>query len=430
MKIYQFLLFSIVTVLFLAGCQTTPQNLPTRGEEEVGKYIEKEPNVIFKKTDDFFEISGSNDGLTSFTVKNPNADIRDLASFSTYLYRDELAPKIQNCEKLTEADFQLLKFCVRTQISAIDAYTWVCLKDMYGDTNSSKPDDNPISKDISETKIDINNLEEQMKEVCYSLQVKFDKSNSRLREDISRWGTPFQCIGREILRTDLSKIQALENEKIDNFQWRQLWHYVPYINFFTILMHGDGDLYETPELRPYQAYSNDPTVTAFQWKALNNAMSIPINELKTMYDDLEAYLANTKDSRSYGKIHDLRLSFDNEMRNAIRDHTYVFTDLPFSVFCKHAYIGIQDCKDPVDDDEEAMKNVVNKYIIRVNGTDMLLRIKSPHTSDIYAQLLELIKSEFGDTGYKNYLLRTKLYEIDDLKDDLFEQNKLKVSAPK
>ncbi len=45
------------------------------------------------------------------------------------------------------------------------------------------------------------------------------------------------------------------------------------------------------------------------------------------------------------------------------------------------------------------------------------------SSDIYVQLLELIKSELGDTRYKNYLTRSKLYELDAFSPSYFEKTR-------
>lgn len=426
MKNYQHLLASAVVTLLLAGCETTKTvesvDLPPPAEIEVRKSI-LTSKVSYKTSDGYFEISGTDDNLTSFVVRKQNADIRDLASFSTALYRNELAPKLLKGEKLTRAELQLLDFCVFTQVSAIRAYTLTGLQDMLQDTKLPDPADNPVFKDIQQKAI--KNFHEQVRDVCYTMQKDFGNSNSILRKKLLDWGKSFQPINDKILVADLVRIQQSSSQKVDDFQWRQLWLYVPYVNWVTLWW--EKEFHETKALRPYKAYSQDQHETALQWKALNTTMSYPLKELKSMYEDMGKYIEVVKDSRSRAGIDDFRLSMDNEMRSAVILNSFVFNDLPFSIFCKHAYIGIQNCKGAFDDDEDAMEDVISKFLVRVNGADMLCQIKSPHTADIYVQLLELIKSELGDTRYKNYLTRSKLYELDAFNPSAgtFDRNKVK-----
>lgn len=426
MKNYQHLLASAVVTLVLAGCGTTKPvesvDLPPPAEIEVSKSI-LTSKVSYKTSDGYFEISGIDDNLTSFVVRKQDADIRDLASFSTALYRNELAPKLHKGEKLTRAELQLLDFCVFTQVSAIRAYTLTGLQDMLQDTKLPDPADNPAFKDIQQKAV--KNFHEQVRDVCYTMQKDFGNSNSIFRKKLSDWGKSFHPINDNVLVVDMFRIQKSSRQKVDDFQWRQLWLYVPIVNLVTL--GWEKEFHETKALRPYKAYTLNEREASFQWKALNTTMSYPLEELKSMYEDMGKYIEVVKDSRSRAGIDDFRLSMDNEMRSAVILNSFVFNDLPFSIFCKHAYIGIQNCKGVFDDDEDAMEDVVNKFLVRGNGADMLCQIKSPHTADIYVQLLELIKREFGEPRYTNYRTKSKLYELDAFNPSAgtFDRNKVK-----
>ena len=96
----------LVITPYIAGCETTSQTesemsvvLPPPADVEVSRN-DLTLNVAYRNSDGIFELSGTDDGLTSFTVNRDRADIRDLASFSSCLYRRELAPKFKECKKL------------------------------------------------------------------------------------------------------------------------------------------------------------------------------------------------------------------------------------------------------------------------------------------------------------------------------------------
>ena len=255
------------------------------------------------------------------------------------------------------------------------------------------------------------------------MQRDFSNSNSVLRQKIQLWGAQFHPIEDKMLVADLFRIQDSSHQKIDGFQWRQLWLYVPYVQLVTLWW--EKDFHETKELRPYKCYKSDPHETAMQWKALNASMSYHIKDLQVIYDDMGIYLSKVTDPRSRADIEDFRLATDNELRSAILLHAFVFNDLPYAVFCKNAFIGIQNCKGYVDDDEDAMEKVINQFVVRTAGADILSQIRSPYTASIYVQFLELVKGELGDTRYKNYLTKAKLYELDAFSPTYFGKNKVK-----
>lgn len=416
----------LAVAIFIAGCGTTNQpeseivELPPPADIEVSRSL-LSSKITYKDSDDYFELAGTDEGLTSFSANRSKADIRDLASFSACLYRRELAPKLKKGEKLSKLDLQLLDFCVVTQISALRAFSYTALQDMLDDTKIPDPTDNDAFKDIE--KKPIKTFGEQIRDVSYCMQRDFCESNSVLRKKISAWGSLFHPIDDKSLVADLFRIQDSAHQKIDGFQWRQIWLYVPYVNWVTIWW--EKDFHETRALRPYKSFEDDANETAMQWKALNASMVYHINDLQEIYDDMGVYLSKVNDSRSRANIEDFRLSTDNELRSAIMLHAFVFNDLPYTVFCKNSFIGVQNCKGVFDDDEDKMESVVNQFVVRTAGADILSQIRSPYTASIYVQFLELVKGELGDTRYKNYLTKTKLYELDEFSPTYFGKNKVK-----
>lgn len=404
MNFHPNLLITTIVAFLLTGCKTTDSptqqiNIPPPAEIEVNKSL-LTSSIEYKTTDGLFEISGTSDDLESFIVKKHNSDVRDLSSFATAIYRNEIAEKLTTGAKLTEADFQLLNFCIRSQISAINAYNSAGLSDILQKTQENPENNISALKDVN-TNI-INTFDNQVKYQICNMQNNFYKSNSVMRKKISEWSQLFHSIPPEILNNDLTRIKKTLNHKVDDYQWRQWGAFIPGLR---------TRLFETKTLRPYKNFSDEERSTAMYWSALNTAMSYPKNELKTIDTDIGKYIETTKDARCMTKIKNIRQAINNEIVTAISTNAFIFTDLPFSIFCKNAYIGIQNCKGLYNDDENAMEDIVSKFLVRTSGPKMLEQLQSHYAADIYVQLLELIKSEFGETRYKNYVTRMRIYEL-------------------
>ena len=108
-------LLAIACVLGITGCVSSKSTkLEIQSPKTAEEDLQTIANVIrrndFKCSDGYFEITGNDEEITNFTIKNQNADIQDLAGFSVALYRQELAKKLNNGEKLSKRDIQLLNF--------------------------------------------------------------------------------------------------------------------------------------------------------------------------------------------------------------------------------------------------------------------------------------------------------------------------------
>jgi hypothetical protein len=419
---------AIACVLGITGCvSTTPVVQPPKpvdDEKELQTITTIEKRNDFRCSDDYFEISGNDKEITNFTIKNQNADIQDLAGFSVALYRQELSPKLKEGEKLSERDMQLLEFCSDTQLFSIKAYTMALLSDMLEDTKLLSAEENYDNR-VSEGKAPAINqtFDATLRDVCIKMQGDFVKSNSVTREKIRDFGKIFQPIDDKVLVADFFRIQDSLNQKIDSFQWRQIWLYVPYVQFATLWW--ETDFHEEPALRPYKKMVEPEISCSMQWHALHNSMAYRIKDLRDIYTDTETFLTKATDSRSKVYIDNFRLSIDNEMRFAIMLNAFVYNDLPFVVYSKKGFIDIQRCKGYMWDNDNKMEDVMNQYLVRISGADMLKCIRSPYSADIYSQLLKMLKSEWSDKRYQNYLLKSKIYELDQFSPTYYEDNKVK-----
>lgn len=422
---HYFVLFSIFA-LSLVGCRTTVQPLPPpqTAEQELNKITSYINQNEYSFSDGHFLIKGNNKEITDFIITDPKADIQDLAAFSIALYRKELVNKLRDGNELTGRDLQLLRFSAESQLIAINAYTYTLLRDMLEDTDIPTPSYFYKSRESDVNTSFINkSFDDSVKEVFLKMQDEFANSNSITRQKLREWGLNFQPIEDEFLVADLFRIQDSLNQKIDYFQWRQMWLYVPYVNLITLWW--EKDFHEEPQLRPYKAYGQAPAITAMQWHALHDSMKHRIAHLVAIHEDTVTFLSKTAASRSMAEIDDFRLSLNNEMRSAIMLNAFVYNDLPFAVFSKKAYVDIQRCKGYLFDDDDAMENVMNQFLVQISGVNMLSKIRSPHSADIYAQLLKLIKSEWSDKRYNNYLLKSKIYELDQFSPTYYLDNTVK-----
>ena len=422
-------LLAIACVLGITGCVSSKS---TKLEIQSPKTAEEDLQTIatvirrndFKCSLGYFEITANDEEITNFTIKNQNADIQDLAGFSVALYRQELAKKLKEGEKLCKRDIQLLNFCAVTQLFSIKAYTMVLLGDMLEETVFPSVEENYDNRVRERNTLAINrSFDSALRDVCIKMAKDFSKSKSVTREKIRDFGRTFQPIEDKVLVQDLFRIKESVNQEIDSFQWRQIWLYVPYVSLAT--MWWSKEFHEEPALRPYKKLVEPETSSSMQWHALHNSMAYRIGDLREIYTDTGTFLSKSTDSRSKVEIDNFRLSVDNEMRSAIMLNAFVYNDLPFTVFCKKAFIGIQGCKDVFWDDDKKMEDVMNKFLVRISGADMLKCIRSPHSADIYSQLLKMLKSEWSDKRYKNYVLKSKIYELDQFSSTYYEDNKVK-----
>lgn len=373
-----------------------------------------------------FELDGGKDGMLSVKRTGIDNDIRDMANFATAVYRQKLQAKLKGGEALTKGDVHLINFCIMAQISAINAYSTTALNDMLDDTDipTAQRRKMQLMDVYKEPDKRLADFTQQVEDVCDQLDSEFRNSNGVFRKKIREWGGFFNDIDDGVLIADFEKIQSSSKQKIGDFQWRQLWGYVPYVNLVTIFW--EKELHEDVALRPYKNYKASDLDTAAKWRMLNNVLAQNVKNMQMIFNDCSGYLEKATDAKSIQEVDNIRISTDNELRSALSLSAFVFSDLPLTVFCKQAAIGIQNCKAAFDDDEDEMEVVMNKFFVRASDPNMLLEIKSLYTVDLYKQLVnDLFKSELGGDRFDSYKEKTKFAMLDQLNSDYFGKNTLK-----
>ena len=373
-----------------------------------------------------FDLDGNQNGMLTVRRTKQDNDIRDMANFSCAVYRQKLQNKLQSGEALTQGDVHLLNFCIMAQISALNAYSTTALSDMLNETQipTARQRKMQLTDDGREPDKQLVNFSQQIEDICDQLDDEFRSSDGVFRKKIREWGNCFNGIDDKVLYGDFKKIQDSSKQKIGSFQWGQLWCYVPYVQLITLCW--EKELHEDAALRPYKNFTANDLDTAAQWRMLNNTLARNVKYMQMIFNDCSDYLNKASDARSIQEVDNIRISTDNELRSALTLSAFVFSDLPLTVFCKQAAIGIQNCKHAYDDDEDEMEAVMNKFFVRASDPNMLLEVKSLYTVDLYKQLInDMFKSELGTTRFNSYKEKTKFSELDQLNSDYFGKNTLK-----
>lgn len=374
----------------------------------------------------YFKITGTEKGLEAIVIQDNTADIQDLAAFASCLYKEHIGYALKHDEKLSAADLELLQFAIDTQIAALKHFCDVELAAMKLPPSPTElimdgADESTLSRMHNLT------FDMQLQEVINTACDNFGTNNNAFYRKLHAWGESFLPIGQELIKRDLQHIEDGQREIIDRFQWRKIWIYCDptFIAYFcTKYYNCDKDLMEEQALRPYKKFKVTAEETSCEWRSIHDAMGVYIQDLDTMRHDIFRYIVRTKSDQGRRDLEKFIMAYDKEMRKAIRQCVYINCDFPFSVFCKKAYIDIQNCKGFFNDDEEEMENVIHTFARLSSGADMLEGLRSPYTAMIYVQLLELAKSELGDR-WEAVKTACKLYELDDISDSFVGKNSLK-----
>src|SRR5574344_2129127 len=128
------LVLLLVAVLASAGCLSLFRRSGASDRQgAAGPGEASESPLRIREQDGNFELRGLADGSYHFRIVNRDADIRDLANFSTACYRRHLADKVRACQDFNPSERELLRFCVATQVAALNTYVMTALGDMTGE---------------------------------------------------------------------------------------------------------------------------------------------------------------------------------------------------------------------------------------------------------------------------------------------------------
>ena len=387
-----------VGVIATTGCNSTPKPVfPPDVEVDV---VKTEKDISCEN--DKFLLTGEQTGF-SLKLQKENANIRDLASFVICLYRKEIQQKLRSGEKLGPHDTQILELCLSVQVMALKTFTKTIYDSML-QYNSIDTLPN-VSKDIV--------LQQDIYEETISATIKnYYKQNDPLREWLIKWGTQFQSFTPQDIKNELEDIYNNNPKRLKGSFWQLVKAY------FT------GN-HENPKLKVYNKYTTSAADTSNNWKVINGSLKFYIEDLQTIHDDMEKYIKITSDPIGKKRVEELRLAHEKKMREAIAQYACITNDYPFSVFCQMTYVIVQARKGLLNDNEAEMEKEVFAFLQRVSNTDMLMQIRFPYTASVYRQLLEMLKSEFGETRWGNLKTTCKLYEIDEFSSTFAGKNTLK-----
>ena len=389
---------TVAGVIITTGCSTPEIVLPPDTDVEVVKTGEG----ISCKNNNFL-LSGKQTELTSFRLQDEKANIRDLAAFAICLYRKEIQDKLRYGRELEPRDTQMLELCLSVQVMALKTFTKTIYDSML-QYNSIDTLPN-VSKDIV--------FQKDIYEETISATIKnYYEQKNPLRECLAKWGTQFQFFAPQSIKNDLEDIYNGNPKSLKSSFWKLVK------SFFT------GN-YENPDLKDYKKYTTSARNTSNNWREINGSLKFYIEDLQTLHDDMEKFIKITSDPKGKKKVEELRLAYEKKMREAIAQYACITNDYPFSVFCQMTYVLVQAKKARLNDNELEMEKEVFAFLQHVSNTDMLVQIRFPYTASIYRQLLEMLKSELGETRWENLKTTCRLYEIDEFSPTFAGKNTLK-----
>ena len=141
-----------------------------------------------------------------------------------------------------------------------------------------------------------------------------------------------------------------------------------------------------------------------------------------MHRKISNFRKEVKHSTNIKDSEDLLLNLEEDMRRSILINDMLFNDLPLVIASNKALSSIFLAKSWSGDDEEKMKDAVNKFIVTTSSPEMLKNIRSPYTSRLYTQMLTKFKSELWSGEWEQYKDSTKIYNLDSLSSDVLKQN--------
>ena len=141
-----------------------------------------------------------------------------------------------------------------------------------------------------------------------------------------------------------------------------------------------------------------------------------------MHRKISNFRKEVKHSTNIKDSEDLLLNLEEDMRRSILINDMLFNDLPLVIASNKALSSIFKAKTIFGDNEEEMKDAVNKFIVTTSSPEMLKNIRSPYTSRLYTQMLTKFKSELWSGEWEQYKNSTKIYNLDSLSSDVLKQN--------
>lgn len=409
---HKFVIFVFITSIFATGCTTVHKEktvdiiLPPEISQT---FSTEQKEEIFFEQDDCFILSYNSNKIIKLQQIKSDATITDLASFFYSLYSAKISPKVQKGISLSPVEFEIAYYSLISQIMAVDALGQVFL------TEAMKDMEYPSLEKLIKTSREVNKYhKEDIDIVIITLFHAYGKSNDSLSKQIKKYASVFSNIDGDVKKKDLFFMYKQLDERMDNFQWRQIYDQIPVVNFFT-----DSAVYEEKALRPYkQMFSLEDFAIKSegigkQWDTVYlKGVAHYIKVLKIINNELVQYNAIAKDYKSRKQLEDLRMYMNEDISNTLLAASMIFVDFPFAIFTKYAYIQIQGCKGFMWDDDDKMEAIASLYATSVYGNKMLEEISSSYTAGLYVQLIQLIKSEWSKKRFESFLKRSRLYEID------------------
>lgn len=407
------LVILLVAVFASAGCLSLFRRSSGTSDrkDSVGPEEAPESPLRIREQDGNFELRGLADGSYHFRIVNRDADIRDLANFSTACYRRHLADKVRACQDLNPSERELLRFCVATQVAALNTYVMTVLGDMTGETDILPSRAcNPISADAMGRSADP--FEASVADVCGRAADVFQHSNCALRRHIADWGESFRPVPRAAILSDLDGVMMRTPAvRFVPTGWESFCRRLR--ELFTLATVSGGAEFESVPLQPYRA-ALDPRI-GHRWRALSGDLAPALMNLRTLSDDLRAYIARAAAVSSLDAVDDIRQYAVEQVDAGTLFYSYVVNDLPFAILCKNAAVRIQGCKSVRNgmewDDEEAMKAVMDAFVQNVSEDRMLIQLHSAYPVFCHDQLLRLFAQELGEDKFAAYNAAGRLHQI-------------------
>lgn len=408
--------FCSVLILLGGGCATPHESttapsgssggLPVIPIEKSEGFSSSGLHQRMMAQDTCFCAEGTPTGIQKITLKNEQADIRNLAAFAIAYYRKNLSAKLDKGEDLNQFEIDMLQLAILSYQEAIKSYCRVAVRGMIENSKQLENLMKTADAGFAKAPVPVDGKASSLSVIdnaILSAVRQFETSDNKLRKAIERWTVPFRPIDDAALVREYKRVLNNNNRVIDYWNYRG-------------------------ELRPFAKFVAQPGDLGRQWKGLERSTGFYVSDLHLLHNGLANFISKTSNSDLKLKIEDISLEADNNTRRTMKEYRNVFVDVPFVVSTKKA---MQETRARVSawpwcNGTEGQESAISAYIERICNDAMLKQIRSQYSANLYRQYLEYLKEELGTYGtgrYEKNVLEKRIPSFQEMSDEPFSDNK-------
>lgn len=339
------------------------------------------------------------DGITALKVNAPKLNIHNFSFFMRGVYREYLKVKIANGEDLTKGEIEVLYLCLKTEICAINTYSYVFADKLQVGYASDiarylVPKRN---EDVRPADPTLDSLNDSL----HKMQQNFINSNDDLMK------ITLVNFAKRYNKADKSKKEQDIRNSIDNRRedlWGRYWYNPLFINIK--IDKKVVKYYDECDINSQSFRSN--------WNAVCRRNDLCMINILEIREDLDKFQKTATSGPNMSALDSFDLTIGEDIDKYIRTNLILFNDFPAVACAKKCLSKLHDSKGKIDDDEKAMKEAMTDFVTALRGEKIPLRFASTYSSSLYTQIVRFMKDELGEAEWDEYKSSMNLVNFDEL----------------